>query len=170
MEGVPGHGVPIPKGVGGGPVSPSMALMLLILVLGIVGKSNIVAGAAGILLVLQVTNMQGLFPVLQARGLEIGLIFLVISVLVPFASGKVTWGEIGRSFVTVPGLIALVSGALATYMNGQGLDLLQRVPSLMIGLVVGSIIGVLFFGGIPVGPLMAGGIAAALLAVGQWLK
>lgn len=146
-------------------MSSATGLMLLILLLGILGKSNVIAAAAGILLVLQFFSLQSLYPVLERRGLEVGLVFLVISVLVPFAAGRVPGGEIVRSFLTVPGIIALVSGALATHMNGQGLDLLQRVPSLMIGLVVGSIIGVIFFGGIPVGPLMAGGIAALLLAL-----
>ena len=67
-------------------------------------------------------------------------------------------------------MIALISGAVATTMNHQGLELLQRVPSLMIGLVLGSIVGVVFFGGVPVGPLMAGGIAALLLALYQLIR
>jgi len=138
-------------------------LMLLILLLGILGGSEIIAGAAGILLVLQVVRMESVFPVLEERGLEIGLVFLVISVLVPFASGRVPSSQILRTFVSVPGIIAVLSGALATHLNGKGLQMLQLEPSMMIGLVVGSIIGVIFFDGIPVGPLMAGGIAALLL-------
>jgi len=144
--------------------------MLLIFLLGIWGKSSVIAAAAGILLVLQVTNFQSLLPVLERRGLEIGLVFLVIAVLVPFATGRVSPRELLRSFATVPGIIAIVSGAVATVMNGSGLDLLQREPSLMIGLVIGSIIGVITFGGIPVGPLMAGGIAAVLLKLVRLLR
>jgi uncharacterized membrane protein (DUF441 family) len=141
----------------------STIIMLIIFLLGIWGKSNVIAAAAGILLVLQFMNMQSLMPILERRGLEVGLVFLVIAVLVPFATGRVPPGELLKSFATVPGLIALISGAVATVMNGSGLDLLQEEPSLMIGLVLGSIIGVITFGGIPVGPLMAGGIAAILL-------
>jgi uncharacterized membrane protein (DUF441 family) len=141
----------------------STLLMLLVLVLGIVGKSNIIAAAAGILLVLQYTNLHSLMPILERRGLEIGLIFLVVAVLVPFATGRIPPIELLRSFATVPGIIAIISGAVATVMNGHGLELLKKEPSLMIGLVVGSIVGVITFGGIPVGPLMAGGIAAILL-------
>ena len=141
----------------------STLLMLLIFLLGIWGKSSVIAAAAGILLVLQFANLQSLMPVLERRGLEWGLILLVIAVLVPFATGRVPPKELLKSFATIPGLIAIISGAVATVMNGSGLDLLQEEPSLMIGLVLGSIIGVLTFGGIPVGPLMAGGIAAVLL-------
>ena len=138
-------------------------LMLFILVLGIVGRSNVVAAAAAIMLLIHFTNLQKLFPIIERRGLEMGLLFLMLAVLVPFATGRVPVKEIFKCFVTLPGIIAIFSGALATYMNGKGLDMLQHAPQLMIGLVIGGIIGIVFFGGIPVGPLMAGGIAAVLM-------
>jgi len=140
-------------------------LMLFILLLGIIGRSEIIATAAGILLLLRVVRLEAVFPLIEDKGLEIGLVFLVISVLVPFASGRVPTSEIVRTFFSVPGLIAVISGVLATHLNGKGLEMLQLEPSIMIGLVVGSIIGVFFFDGIPVGPLMAGGIAALILRI-----
>lgn len=145
-------------------------LMLFILLLGIIGRSNVVAAAAAIMLLIHFTNLQRLFPIIERRGLEIGLLFLMMSVLVPFATGRVPVKEIFRCFVSIPGLIAILSGALATFMNGKGLDMLQQAPQLMIGLVVGGIIGIVFFGGIPVGPLMAGGIAAVLMHIYQMVR
>lgn len=140
-------------------------LMVFILLLGIAGGSEIIAASAGILLLLQVVRLDALFPFLEERGLEIGLIFLVISVLVPFVSGKVSNSQVLRTCFSVPGLIALISGVVATHLNGKGLEMLQVAPSIMIGLVMGSIVGVVVFDGIPVGPLMAGGIAALLLRI-----
>lgn len=145
-------------------------ILLCILLLGMFGRSNVVAMAAGILLVVKLARLEHYLPLLERRGLEMGLLFLMLSVLVPFASGKVTPQDILRAFLSWPGLVALVSGALATHMNGKGLQLLQLDPSLMVGLVVGSIIGIIFFGGVPVGPLMAGGIAALILSLWQYLK
>ncbi|NLW06461.1 MAG: DUF441 domain-containing protein [Clostridia bacterium] len=145
-------------------------ILVLLMLLGILGRSNIIAAAAALLLLLQFTNMQRFYPLLERRALEAGLIFLVVSVLVPFASGRVSSREMLQSFITVPGVIAIASGIIATHMNSQGLELLQRFPQMMIGLVIGSIIGVAFFGGIPVGPLMAGGIAALLVQLVSWLR
>ena len=68
---------------------------------------------SGILLVIQFTNLQYLLPVLEKRGLELGLLFLVLAVLVPFASGRVPGQEVPL-FVSVSGIIAIISGALAT--------------------------------------------------------
>lgn len=146
------------------------AILLCILLLGMFGRSNVVAMAAGILLVIKFARLDHYLPLLERRGLEIGLLFLMLSVLVPFASGKVSSKEIFRSFISVSGLVAILSGAVATHMNGKGLDLLQLEPSLMVGLVVGSMIGIIFFGGVPVGPLMAGGIAALILSLFQYFK
>lgn len=146
------------------------ATLVLLMLLGILGRSNIIASAAAILLLLQFTNLQRIYPLLERRALEAGLIFLVVSVLVPFAAGRVSSRDMLYSFISLPGLIAIVSGIIATHMNCQGLELLQRFPHMMIGMVIGSIIGVAFFGGIPVGPLMAGGIAALLVQLVSWLR
>ena len=100
-------------------------IMLIILLLGILGRSNIIAAAAAILLLVQFTNLQRFFPLLERRGLEMGLLFLIISVLVPFAAGKVPVKDIVNSFFTIPGIIAILSGALATHLNYKGLEMLQ---------------------------------------------
>lgn len=151
-------------------MNTSTLILLLVMVLGIIGRSNVIAAASAVLLLLQFTNFQRFFPVLERRALEAGLICLVISVLIPFGSGRVPPNEILRSFISLSGIIAVVSGVIATHLNYQGLELLQRYPHMMIGMVLGSIIGVAFFGGIPVGPLMAGGIAALLVQLVAFLK
>ncbi|MDD4666158.1 MAG: DUF441 family protein, partial [Clostridia bacterium] len=60
---------------------------------------------------------------------------------------------------------ALLGGVLATYLNDDGLNLLKNQPELLFALILGSIIGIVFFDGIPVGPLMAAGLAAFFLKI-----
>ncbi|KUK11363.1 MAG: hypothetical protein XD50_0404 [Clostridia bacterium 41_269] len=120
-------------------------LMFAIFILGIMGRSDIIAAAAGVLLVLHLIGLNVLFPYIEEKSLELGLFFLVLYVLVPFAAGRVTLSEIAKSFVSVQGIVAVISGALATHLNNKGLEMLQLEPSLIIGLVMGSIIGVVFF-------------------------
>ncbi len=146
------------------------AILVALILIGILGKSNILATAACILLVVKLTRLYSLFPLLERRGLELGLLFLMISVLVPFATGKVPPKEIAGSFLSVPGIMAILGGTLATYMNGQGLEMLKFEPELMVGLVVGGIIGIVFFRGVPVGPLMAAGLTALFLKLWDVFK
>lgn len=148
--------------------------LIVLLILGLAARSNLVAAAATILLMLRFTRMTFLLPILERRGVEIGLLFLTIAMLVPFALGKVNLREVGRSFFTLPGLLAIVGGAVATHLNGRGLHMLNDQSHLMISLIVGSIIGIVIWGGIPVGPLMAAGVTYLLLEcvtfVTHWLK
>ena len=148
--------------------------LIVLLILGLAARSNLVAAAATILLMLRLTRMTFLLPVLERRGVEIGLLFLTIAMLVPFALGKVNLREVGRSFFTLPGLLAIIGGAVATHLNGRGLHMLNDQSHLMISLIVGSIIGIVIWGGIPVGPLMAAGVTYLLLEcvtfITHWLK
>jgi uncharacterized membrane protein (DUF441 family) len=50
-------------------------------------------------------------------------------------------------------------------MNHKGVDLLQLEPRVAAGVVLGSLVSIAFFGGIPVGPVMAAGLTAVLLDV-----
>ncbi|OEH85643.1 hypothetical protein BHU72_02270 [Desulfuribacillus stibiiarsenatis] len=144
-----------------------IALVILIIV-GLIGRSHIIATAASFLLIMKLTSLERYFPAIERRGLEVGLLFLTMAVLVPFANGKVQSKDVVDVFTSWIGILALVSGAIATYMNYHGLTLLKYDPELMVGLVVGSIIGIVFFKGIPVGPLMAAGLTAFFLKLFQY--
>jgi uncharacterized membrane protein (DUF441 family) len=132
---------------------------------GLLGKAPLIATSACILLVMKLTHLTHYFPLIERRGLELGLMLLMLSVLTPFAMGKVTPRVLKDNLISLPGMLALAGGILATYMNGDGLRMLKSQPELLMGLVVGSIIGIVFLDGIPVGPLMAAGLAAFFLKV-----
>ncbi len=140
-------------------------LLIILIIIGMVGRSHIITTAACILLIVKLVSLERYLPAIERRGLEFGLLFLTMGVLVPFASERISYKDIISVFTSWPGIIALIGGAIATYMNGKGLDLLKVDPQLIVGLVIGSIFGILFLRGIPVGPLMAAGITAFLLKV-----
>jgi uncharacterized membrane protein (DUF441 family) len=140
-------------------------LLLLLILIGMVGRSPIITTAACVLLVVKLVHLERYLPAIERRGLELGLLFLTMGVLVPFASERISYKDILSVFTSWPGIFALLGGAIATYMNGKGLNLLKMDPQLIVGLVIGSILGIVFLRGIPVGPLMAAGITAFLLKV-----
>lgn len=144
-------------------------LLLLLILIGMVGRSPIITTAACVLLVVKLIHLERFLPSIERRGLELGLLFLTMGVLVPFASERISTKDILSVFTSWPGILALCGGAIATYMNGKGLDLLKMDPQLIVGLVIGSIFGIIFMRGIPVGPLMAAGITALLLKIFTFL-
>jgi len=140
-------------------------VLVILIVVGLIGRSPIITTAACILLVVKLVHLERFLPTIERRGLELGLLFLTMGVLVPFASERITMKDITATLTSWPGIIALAGGAIATYMNGKGLELLKIDPQMIVGLVIGSIFGILFLRGIPVGPLMAAGITAVLFKV-----
>ncbi|GMA52504.1 UPF0756 membrane protein [Alicyclobacillus contaminans] len=140
-------------------------LLILFIIVGAVGRVSIVSVAASMLLVIRMLNFGRFLPMLERRSLELGLLFLMISILVPLASGRIDARDMMRSIFSPVGLITILAGTVATVLNARGLHLLQMHPSLLICVVIGSVAGIVLFGGMPVGPLMATAIAAMILSV-----
>ncbi|WP_308639030.1 DUF441 domain-containing protein [Paenibacillus silvisoli] len=137
-------------------------ILVALIVIGLIGRSPIISTAACVLLIVKLVHLERFLPTIERRGLELGLLFLTFSVLVPFASERISSKDMLSVVTSWPGILALTGGAIATYVNGKGLEMLKLDPQLIVGLVVGSIIGIVFLRGIPVGPLMAAGITAIL--------
>jgi uncharacterized membrane protein (DUF441 family) len=142
--------------------------LLIIFLIGVLTKNNLLAAASAIVMVMGLLNLERFLPMVERRGIEVGLLFLTMSVLAPFASGKVTLQSLGAALVTPLGLFAVLGGMLGSYLNGQGLDMVSVQPEVVPGILVGVMLGVWFLGGIPVGPIMAAGITAVLAALLQW--
>lgn len=140
-------------------------VLVALIIIGLLGRSPIITTAACLLLIVKLIHLQRFLPIIEKRGLEFGVLFLTLAVLVPFASGKVQGKDIAAAFTSWTGWVALLGGAAATYLNSKGLDLLKFDPQLIIGLVVGSIVGIVALRGIPVGPLMAAGLTALMLKI-----
>lgn len=140
-----------------------LIFIAVIFILGWAARSNSLTIAAGILLLLKLLGIRSLLPLLEERGVEVGLFFLMTAVLVPLALERVGLKEISLTFCSLPGILAIAGGIIATKLNGMGLNLLESQPQIILGLVIGSIIGIVFLKGVPVGPLMAGGVAALFL-------
>jgi len=135
-------------------------LLIGLLCLGLIAGSNLITTAACLLLIFKFANLNTVFSILERRGLEMGLLFLIITLLIPLANGQVGGQEIVNNMTSLSGVLAITGGAVATYLNTIGIRLMRIDPEVVFGLVIGSIFGVVFLRGVPVGPLMAAGIAA----------
>ncbi|MDI7248071.1 MAG: DUF441 domain-containing protein [Bacillota bacterium] len=142
--------------------------LLVVLAVGLAFGNTLIAGAAAALLFIEAAGLNSLAAFLEQRALQLGLVLLMIAVLSPLSTRQITMDQVLRALCTWPGLLAIVGGAAATYVNGQGVQLLQARPDIIAGILVGTIIGVFLLRGIPVGPLAAAGITALLLRLVGW--
>ncbi|MDQ1233754.1 uncharacterized membrane protein (DUF441 family) [Paenibacillus sp. SORGH_AS306] len=140
------------------------AIILLVLVaLGIIGNNSTVTIAMLVLLLIRVLGWHQAFPWLQKYGLTIGIIILTIGVMTPLASGKISLDTILSSFLSWKSLAAIGIGLFVAYLGGRGTILMTNQPTVVAGLLIGTLIGVAFFKGVPVGPLIAAGLLSLLI-------
>ena len=140
-------------------------LLILIFAVGLVFNNHLIASAAGSLLVLKLAKFQSVLLLFERRAVDLGLLFLLIAVLVPFALDRIGIKDIWPTFQSLAGILAIIGGVAAAYLCGQGLILLQLQPEVVVGLVIGTVLGVSLLKGIPVGPLAAAGVTAMLLNI-----
>lgn len=141
-----------------------IALFLVVLIaLGVIGHNTSVTVAAAVLLLMQQTPLAKHIVWLDKYGLTVGIIILTIGVLSPLVSGKIHLPEI-KELLHWKMMLAVAVGILVAWLGGRGAGLMLMSPTLVTGLLIGTIIGVAFLGGVPVGPLIAAGILSLVLS------
>ncbi|WP_346353961.1 DUF441 domain-containing protein [Azotosporobacter soli] len=143
--------------------------LLIILVLGVLGNNHTVSIAALILLLIKLLGFGQWFPFIEAHGINIGVIILTLAVLVPLAQGRIDAGDIASALKSPVGLVAVAVGIFVAWVAAQGVPFMKGSPETVTALVTGTIIGVCFFNGLAVGPLIAGGMVSLLVSLsGLW--
>ncbi len=143
----------------------SEIILIILLFLGLFGRSNIIVVSSCFLLCVRYFSLdQAILPLLEKRGLEIGLLFLMLHILTPIATGKLTKDDMYSS-ISVKGFLTLSAGALATKLNGDGLNLMNTSPEIIFGLTAGSVTGILLLRGRPCGPVMAAAVTAVFYKI-----
>lgn len=113
-----------------------------------------------ILLVIKITPLAQFFPYVEKQGITLGIIILTVAVMAPLASGSLPASSLIKSFANWQSLVAIVVGIFVAWLGGRGVNLMSLNPTIIGGLLIGTVIGVAFFRGVPVGPLIAAGIVS----------
>ncbi|MFV8827546.1 DUF441 domain-containing protein [Alkalihalobacterium sp. APHAB7] len=145
-------------------LSQSSLFLLILLVISWLGKNQSLLVAVVALLLLKWTGLgDKLFPIIQAKGINWGVTILTIAVLVPIATGEIGFKQLTESLKSSYAWIALFSGIAVALIAASGVDLLKDDPHITTALVLGTILAVVLFKGIAVGPLIAAGIAYLII-------
>lgn len=142
----------------------AVALLLVVLILlGLFSQNSTVTIASAILLIMQQTFLAKYLPFADQYGLKMGIVILTIGVLSPLVSGRITLPEL-QHLLDLKMLFSIVAGILVAWLGGRGVSLMGSQPVLVTGLLIGTIIGVAFLKGVPVGPLIAAGILSLVIS------
>lgn len=142
--------------------NPIALFLVALILLGVLGNNNSITISATILLLMQQTLLNKFIPHLERYGLTIGIIILTVGVLSPIVSGKIALPNL-TALINWKMILAILTGILVAWLGGRGISLMGQQPVLVTGLLIGTILGVAFFGGVPVGPLIAAGILSLIV-------
>ena len=141
--------------------NPVSILLIVFIALGYFSKNGAIWISSSILLVVQQTVLTRYLPQADRPLISLGILILTIGILAPLVSGKVQLPLISQ-LLDIKLFTAVLTGIFVAWLAGRGIGVMQSQPNLIIGLLVGTVIGVTFFNGIPVGPLIAGGLLSLL--------
>lgn len=144
-------------------LDPTLLILLVLAALGIISHNMTVTLAILVLLAIRITPLNQFFPWVEKYGLTIGILILTIGVMTPIASGRISAGSVLRSFVHWQSLLAIVIGIAVSWLGGRGVSLMTNQPSVVAGLLIGTVLGVAIFKGVPVGPLIAAGLLSLII-------
>lgn len=137
--------------------------ILIILILGVLSNNNSLALSATTVLALKLLNLKQVLVILDKSAIKWGIIILTMGILTPFVTDRITLKDVTEVFKSPAAALALLAGALTVILSGRGLGLITDNPSIIVGIIIGSLIGVAFFKGVPIGPMTAAGIVAVFL-------
>lgn len=141
----------------------TLLILLALAALGFVSHNTTVAVSILVLIIVRVTPLNTFFPWIEKQGLTAGIIILTIGVMAPIASGSLPPSTLLHSFANWKSLVAIAVGVFVSWLGGRGVTLMSSQPSLVAGLLVGTVLGVALFRGVPVGPLIAAGLVSLLI-------
>lgn len=147
-----------------------MVPLVILLALSIVGKNQPVAVATSLLLIIKLLGLNSWFLPLESKGMTIGITILTLAILAPLASGRISINTIVDTFRSPIALIALAAGVFVAWAAGRGLLFINSSPEIVTSLVLGTVVGVCFLQGVPIGPLIAGGLVSLAITFANFFR
>lgn len=137
-------------------------LLGIIVTLALLVKDYALAGAACLLGILLAVGQRTLLHLIQQYAFPIGIFFLMLFLLMPITSGKITSENVIKLIASPIGLGSILAGFTVSYIGGKGIGVLPMNPTILLGVLIGTLVAVLFTKGLPAGLIIAAGIIAII--------
>ncbi len=143
-------------------MSEPYIILLVVLGLAFISKNIPVSAAVIVLLILKTFRLNSVIMFFDNRGIQIGLVFMMVALLAPIVLGEFGLDKFPDFMKEPVGILSCIVGIAVTIFASQGVDLMAKNPVIVPMTIVGIIAGVVFFKGVPTGPLIASGLTAVL--------
>ncbi|ERI93084.1 hypothetical protein HMPREF1982_01905 [Clostridiales bacterium oral taxon 876 str. F0540] len=139
-------------------------IIFILVILSFITKNKNLGIAALIIFVISLTNSEKAISFIEKYCMDIGMIFLMLWMLAPLIKQGSNSFNI-RSLLSVNGIVSLAMGIIVAILAAKGVNFTKGNADVLSGVVLGSIVGVSLLGGVPVGPLIASGVAYEIVRI-----
>lgn len=140
--------------------------LALVLIIAMFGKnSSLVIATLVVMLIKALPFTQKWLPIIQSKGINWGVTIISVAILIPIATGEITFHDLMRVFRTSAGWIAIAMGIAVAILSRLGVNQLSASPQVTVALVFGTIMGVVLFKGIAAGPVIASGLTYCIVTM-----
>jgi uncharacterized membrane protein (DUF441 family) len=133
-------------------------MLVVIASLAFLFRDYLLAVAALVLLLFQGIDFRPGLAMIQKYSFQIGIFFLMMYLLFPLTVEKSHYSEWIKELFSPVGIFAVIAGMLISYIGGRGVGILPSQPVILFGVILGTLIAVLFFRGLPAGIIIAAGL------------
>jgi len=110
-------------------------------------------------------DIQNFMIQFRKEGINWGVLVITVAILIPIATKEIGFLDLLNAFKSPIGWVAILSGIGVSLLSARGVNLLSGQPEITVALVIGTIMGVVFFKGIAAGPVIASGITFCILRI-----
>ncbi|MGE5477947.1 MAG: DUF441 family protein [Bacteroidales bacterium] len=140
----------------------AVGTLLALAVLSFLAKDRMLTAAALLLAALVAVDGRTAFELLHKNAFQIGIFFLLVFLLLPIASQKVPLAGMAGQLLTLDGLLAVAAGLGISYIGGKGVGVLAGHPTVLAGVILGTLLAVLLLDGLPAGLIIAAGLVGLM--------
>lgn len=141
----------------------SKIILIVLFILSLINKNKSLTGAAFIIFVISLIDNGKSAEFIEKHFMNLGMTFLMIWMLVPLIKQTSVETININQLLNLRSIISIIAGISAVLVASKGVTFLKLNSDTMPGILIGSIIGVTFLGGVPVGPLIASGMVFGIL-------
>lgn len=141
----------------------SKIILIVLFILSLINKNKSLTGAAFIIFVISLIDNGKSAEFIEKHFMNLGMTFLMIWMLVPLIKQTSVESININQLLNGRSIISIIAGISAVLVASKGVTFLKLNSDTMPGILIGSIIGVTFLGGVPVGPLIASGMVFGIL-------
>ncbi|MDO4903006.1 MAG: DUF441 domain-containing protein [Limosilactobacillus sp.] len=144
----------------------SWLFLALVLAIAFVGKNTSLMIASVVVMLLKLLPITAKWmPLIQSKGINWGVTIISVAILIPIATGEITFNDLFESFKHPAGWIAIAAGIAVAILSKYGVHQLAAIPQVTVALVLGTIIGVVVFKGVAAGPVIASGMTYCIVTM-----